>query len=147
IDNGIGQPMNSTLQGPSTVKLELPIAIESGILYTIILSAIEDLSGNALQNVASTFELIVPEAASPGDIVINEVLYDPPVGGSEFVELYNRSEKIIDLNGMWIGRALGSSDEVLVSTAQWLLRPSEFVVLTGNTDALLAHYPQAIADR
>ena len=147
IDNGIGQPMSATLQGPSTVKLELPIAIESGILYTIILSAIEDLSGNALQNITSTFELIVPEAASPGDIVINEVLYDPPVGGSEFVELYNRSEKIIDLNGMWIGRALGSSDEVLVSTAQWLLRPSEFVVLTGNTDALLAHYPQAIADR
>src|SRR5690606_30629755 len=44
IDNGIGQPVNATLLDPSTVRLELPITIESGILYTITMSSIEDLA-------------------------------------------------------------------------------------------------------
>ncbi|MDR0543332.1 MAG: lamin tail domain-containing protein, partial [Dysgonamonadaceae bacterium] len=31
------------------------------------------------------------------DLVINEILYDKPTGGEEYVELYNRSTKSIDL--------------------------------------------------
>jgi len=36
----------------------------------------------------------------PGEIVVNEILFDPFVGGSEFIELYNRSGRILPVNSL-----------------------------------------------
>lgn len=38
------------------------------------------------------------EPVQPGEIVINELLPDPYAGGSEYIELYNRSDKALSLS-------------------------------------------------
>ncbi len=46
------------------------------------------------------FEFGLAEGANPDDMVINELLYNPKddaVTGVDYVEIYNRSDKIIDL--------------------------------------------------
>ncbi len=42
------------------------------------------------------------EAPSNGDLLINELLFDPPNEGEDFVELYNNSQKYLDLSGSGI---------------------------------------------
>ena len=50
-------------------------------------------------------------AANPGDVVINEVMYDPlssPDGSYEWVELYNNTSTAITLTGWVISDAVNS---------------------------------------
>ncbi len=47
-------------------------------------------------------DFAIPQPADSFDIVINELLFDVPPGMSEFIELFNRSEKVIDLDGFSI---------------------------------------------
>jgi hypothetical protein len=64
------------------------------------------LNGKVYSCVGDTFYLSerrnvgIPEQASYNDLVINEILFDPFPGGTDYVEIYNRSEKALDLNSL-----------------------------------------------
>lgn len=45
----------------------------------------------------------LPVAAGWQDLVINEVLFNPFPGGSDYIEVCNRSEKALDLTGLVLG--------------------------------------------
>ena len=51
------------------------------------------------------------EPIQPGEIIINELLPDPYVGGSEYIELYNRSEHSLSLSALSV--AIRKSDGTL----------------------------------
>ena len=53
----------------------------------------------------------VTEPIQPGEIIINELLLDPYVGGSEYIELYNRSEHSLSLSALSV--AIRKSDGTL----------------------------------
>ncbi len=73
------------------------------------------------------------------DVVINEILADPQTGGVEFVELYNRSTKTIDLKNLNIGSLdtlTGNlKDTETITEEGYLLFPGTYLVLSesGNT--------------
>ncbi|MDR2843853.1 MAG: lamin tail domain-containing protein [Candidatus Symbiothrix sp.] len=73
------------------------------------------------------------------DVVINEILFNPPTGGEEYVELYNRSEKTIDLRS--ISLATRKTDGSLqyihpITTEETLLPPENYVLVTKNRTAV-----------
>jgi hypothetical protein len=77
-----------------------------------------------------------------GDIVINEVLFNPPAGGADFVEIYNRSEKIFDLRQV---KLANRDRENKVATIQnvpqtYYLYPREYAVFTTDPDAVRQFY-------
>jgi hypothetical protein len=83
----------------------------------------------------------LPEETAPGDIVINELLFYPQVGGADFVELYNRSSKIIDLEGLRLINARKMSGAVTtVVDRPFLLFPENYVVLTEDPSDIRARY-------
>lgn len=145
VDNGIGEPIGAIAQGNS-VQLVFDQQFIPGTLYTLTVDGVQDQSGNT--TIASA-EFLLPDEAEPGDLVINEVLYDPIGSGADFVELYNRSGKAIDLTGMQMANMSNGvvANYELIDAAQWILMPGEFVVLTPDVEDILSNYPQSHADR
>jgi len=71
------------------------------------------------------------------DLVINEVLFNPKVNGVDFVELYNRSNKTINLRGWRIGNRV-------ISTEDLLMEPDDYRVLSISPQRVQEDYPNAV---
>lgn len=135
IDKGIGQPQTvALLANRQSVRLTLatPLATDTYILQA---NGIKDLAGNAggVQNASFQFQKI--EAAGEFDILINEIMADPAPGVGlpevEWLELYNRSGKIIELSTLRIQDASGSP----IALPAHLLLPGAYVVLAAAANA------------
>jgi hypothetical protein len=100
-----------------------------------------DCKGNAIGS-KNTARFGIAQDAGTLDIVINEVLYNPKPDGVDFVELYNRSQKIIDLSHVYIAnRSNGVISSIQqVSAESILLFPQDYTVLTSNPAAVKNQY-------
>lgn len=120
------------------VLLLLDGDLQENTIYTLTLgSGITDCLGNAMLS-GNQIAFGLSSEIESGDIIINEILFDPYSGGNDFVELYNRTEKVLDLNGLKIGNAYKNTAEDI--TASYLLLPNEYVVLSENIDAVKSDY-------
>lgn len=138
IDNGIGTPAEIILSGGivKSVTLVLNISLSSNIVYTLTANGITDCSANGIM-LGNTFQFGIPENAEPEDILINEVLFNPSTGGYDFVELYNNSNKLIDLASLYIVElSIDEPDVVLefasIAETGRLFFPQSYIVLTAN---------------
>lgn len=138
INNGIGKPVSATLlpDGKSVqVTLAAPLFTGSFLFRAL---GVKDLAGNANSLQEVDFQYVKIDVAAPLDILINEIMADPtPVQGlpdAEYIELYNRSAKTIDLSSLRIKDATGP----FVALPSFSLLPGAYVALTapGNAAAL-----------
>ncbi|MBL1143776.1 MAG: hypothetical protein HND54_02455 [Bacteroidetes bacterium] len=131
----------------SNISLVLSSKLDSGQVVYVSVTGLADCSGNLIENNSTRFAL--SELAEAGDIVINEVLFNPKTGGSDFVEYYNRSEKIISLKDWQLANyAYDSiSNKTSLFKEPFLLYPKEYVVLTKSKNYVVGAYPNAKADR
>lgn len=118
------------------VKLKLSSSLVGSTIYNCTVTGnIKDCVGNLISTGSSAlFGLPLP--ALPNDVVINEVLFDPTTTGIDFVELYNRSNKIIDLKDLRIG-SMDTLTSILTYTEKitedgYLLFPETYIVLSEN---------------
>lgn len=130
----------------ATLALAQPLVV--GQLYTIDVSSVSDCPGNAIGG-ANTASFALPEPASPGDIIINEVLYDPRMGGYDFVELYNASTKTLSLADFKLANEENGAiaNITAITTEAVLVLPGEYVAITESAANITAEYPLGHADR
>lgn len=90
-------------------------------------------------------EFTLPEAAVEGDLVINELLVDPVSGGRDWIEIYNNSDKLIDLYNFQIANY---DDDTVSNFSQIdehiLIAPDEYVVLGEDIAQIAQHYPTVV---
>ena len=132
-----------SLQGKKTTVLRLNAPLAKRTIYTLTIDGISDCVGNSVINQSVTFGL--PEYGVTGDLVINEVLFDPySTASTDFVEIYNRSEKIIDLQGWFIADFDENKDSLdgfqLISNEPRSLLPNAFAVISKSNSDLIKHY-------
>jgi hypothetical protein len=146
VDNAIGSPLAVYPVGPdfTSANMKLGTQIAAGVLYHITAtSTLSDCVGNGL--FVSSVPFALPEAVAAGDIVINEILFDPLDGGSDFVEIYNRSDKVIDLAQVVICTkdtiANVITDIFVIAPEGFLLFPGDYLVLSENIYDVQAQYP------
>jgi hypothetical protein len=123
-------------------------AISAGVIYTFQLIGVTDCWGNAADAITGRFAL--PETASAGDIIINELLYNPPGSDTrDFVEIYNRSDKNISLKNWSLADDAGGipGASKLISDVEFVLFPGEFLILTNDGTRLKNYYPGTIEAR
>ncbi len=146
IDNGIGVPVVVNPQSPLffSVILKLGSQIQPFIKYKLTVdNQLTDCGGNSISERNFAYFGIAQKAIAH-DIVINELLANPPTGGDDYVEIYNRSTKIIDLKDL----RLTSKDTILneltsvkvISDGSYLIFPSDYIVLTTSSTNVLKFY-------
>lgn len=143
VDQGIGVPLLAiaTLPHLQSVELVLDASLSTNVIYTLTFTGLSDCSGNAL-NGSRAFGLPVPVEA--GDVLLNEILFNPYTGGADFVEIYNNSSKILDLSELRIGEIFPETDSIFnadpIAERSVLFLPGTILCLTADVAFQQATY-------
>ncbi len=130
------------LLSPSDNELLLVLneALEKGIQYKVMMKMIGDCLGNTSNLESNTFAL--PAEPIYLDLVWSEVLFNPYSGGSDFVELYNRSNKVLSLNKLMIKNKASNDIWYKVSSDKIIL-PGNYLALTIDPENVYHRYPKS----
>jgi hypothetical protein len=111
------------------------------------ISDVYDCPGNKIQDAFSKTEFELPEKAVRGDVLINEILFNPRSTGVDFVEIYNHSQKTINLKN-WTLRNFHASgkNSSLITNRDLLLRRGQYTIFTENRDILKGEYLSGIEE-
>jgi hypothetical protein len=115
-------------------------------LYKIEVSGVYDCPGNVIALPFNQAEFALAEEADSADVVINEILFNPWPEGSDFIEVFNRSDKFINLKGWSIGNVndaqIGNKKEI--SSTPKVLRPLTYLALTKSVVNIRDFYPKSV---
>jgi hypothetical protein len=85
----------------------------------------------------------LPVEPSLSDVVINEILFDPKSNGSDYVEFYNASSKIVDASKLYAANRNNSnviSSIKQISSTPFYIFPGDYVVITEDLASLEMNY-------
>lgn len=125
------------------VALEGPL--QQGLRYRLRVANLQDCAGNR-RDTSRALALGRPEAVAEGDVRLNEILFNPFTGGADFVEIVNRSDKIIDAGRLTLATRdenFQIDDPERISEQGALLFPGDYLALTEDSFAAIAVYPAA----
>jgi hypothetical protein len=125
--------------------LKYPVPFNPDCRYTItLLNSLKDCVGNSLAG-NTMADFAISKSPEMFDVVINELLFNAADSMSEFIELYNRSEKVLDLSAFSIAIANNRTGVikklVFFNNNPFILFPGSYVVLTTNTKKILLKNP------
>ncbi|MDW3212289.1 MAG: lamin tail domain-containing protein [Reichenbachiella sp.] len=120
------------------VAVSLGEPVSPGQSYEVTLTQVSDCKQNLISIDHQTVRFQLPEEAEAQDIVINEVLFNPRSNEVDFVEIYNKSDKAIDLKDWRLADKL--SDQKIISSDHFVIYPSEYLALTPDPDVLNSAY-------
>ena len=138
---GIESPKNTN------VNLTLNSALQENTIYNLSIKNIADCSGNVLNETKIALGNV--KAADSGNVVLNEILFNPRSGGEDFVEIYNRSEKIISIKNWSLANIDGTGKVANVKPiilTDFILQPKQFLVLTRTTKTVQNQYFKTVKD-
>lgn len=148
IDDGVTFPiaLSDTLRNPGStsyalVSLQLPPPLwnQSRVRFRWrLIAASGGASGTfRLDDVAVTTQVEIPETEARA-IVINEIMYDPLAGQTEWIELYHRGSVPIDI-ARWKTAdrptASGSNSFILTNSSA-IIQPRDLVVVAADSTIL-----------
>jgi hypothetical protein len=139
------QEVNDNPNGPPQLIIQFNENFSPSTTYQIQLGPVSDCWQNDTTFIG---QFTLPEQAQVSDIVINEILANPLNGGQDFVELYNRSSKFIDLKDWQIANFYNDTISSLKTISNhFILEPYSFVAISEDTSFLLENYPASVSGR
>ena len=75
----------------------------------------------------------------PASIVINEILYRPENSEPEWIELFNKSENAINLNGWKISDVVTTPVETIIVEEDYILQPKTYVLISKSSTVTNFH--------
>jgi hypothetical protein len=141
-ENNQNIPIIQTIPTTDSDKsVDVSFGKTTGIELNLSASGISDLSGKVMNpDVLSFSYSFSPER---GEILINEILFNPFSGGVDFVELINVSEQTIPVYRMKLANrndTLALKQIYPISTEKRYLKPGEFLVCSIDPAILASQY-------
>ncbi|MDZ7742825.1 MAG: lamin tail domain-containing protein [Bacteroidota bacterium] len=147
IDQGMGEPQSVYVSSDnnSSVILVYEDELQPGRIYELqIKDTLFNCAGNALSG--NTTQIGLPAAIEKHDIVINEILFNPLGDGTDYLEIYNRSDKILNLQELNLASVRESypnppdTSTKRVSLKNHLFFPGNYLLLTEDPDGVKTQY-------
>ncbi|MCI5055440.1 MAG: lamin tail domain-containing protein [Flavobacteriales bacterium] len=120
--------INDTILLGDSVLLEGMYQNRDGVYYDTLTA-----SNNCDSIIITNLHVDIPASTLEGDLVITEIMYNPPESGTdslEFVEIYNNSSNAISLDGFYFWDGINYTFPSGAS-----ISASSFVVLAGDSTA------------
>jgi hypothetical protein len=132
------------LNGKALIIL-LKTPVQPGELYSLRIRGITDCWGNELGEIELS-SLVLPVTPLPGELIINELLFDPRSGDPKYVELRNVSEKYLKLDS-WalanLDRNGSVSDIRALGGSGLILFPKSYLAVTTDSTRLKLSFPKS----
>ncbi len=154
VDKEIGNPsfVYTYEDQPEFAELYFADAFRPGVLYELTVSAsLTNCQGMPLPN-DTIIRFGMAQTADSNDIVINELLFNPWTNGVDYVEVYNRSDKIIDLSTLQLGTVKYSppnppdTSYYPILHHQLILIPGAYALLTSSPATVEKQYATSNPD-
>lgn len=126
----------------NTVSLYLSSPLEKGRKYSFKIK-----NFTACAQIKTGLDDVVqfgyPESAENLDIIINEILFHPQKGSKDFIEVYNHSTKIINIQSLQLANR-NKENKIAsiknITSVPTYLFPNEFLVITEDKNDLMQQY-------
>lgn len=114
--------------------------------HQLTLFGVNDCEGNTHH---LTLSFIVPASPEKGDVILNEILFNPIEGANDFVEIYNVSDKYIDLQNWFLANLFADTIANLknLCDSSFIIYPQEVWALCKDAQTLLHYHSSAQEDR
>ena len=117
--------------------------LKKGTIYTLsIADKVTDFAGNIIQR--NEFRFGIPAPVLKGDILFNELLFNPFPGEPDFIEFHNCSDRILDAAGLLLVSVTDNfkdtSSVVSVSRKNRCILPGDYYAVTTDRKKLLDRF-------
>ena len=122
--------------------------MKHGRIYNLrIYDAATDFAGNKMER--NNFRFGLTEPAGKGDILFNELLFNPWPEEPDFIEFYNNSERVISASSLLLvsvnDESRDTSSVFPASPENRCVIPRNYIVITSSKEALAGRFPHADA--
>lgn len=121
----------------NTLTVHLAQQLQYGNQYILQLLNLQDCYNNVLPNVTDSFYLY--QTPQRGDLIINEILFNPVSGGVDFLEIYNTQNTAFEILGLEIleydaNNPQRVTDSLFINKLR--IMPNSYTVLSVDTALL-----------
>jgi hypothetical protein len=133
----------------STLHVHLAESLEENVKYELTMSNVSDCASNEIDMLYNSVDFSLPQPADSLDVVINEILFNPRPTGIDFIEVFNASNKFINLKNWKLANVESNvlKNPKSLFQSDMLLPPHEFMVFTTSKSLLLSEYVRGKEDK
>lgn len=124
------------------IHIRLSSPMQKGIIYQLKVKQIQDCKGNEI-GIHHSAKSGIGENILTREIVVNEIMFNPRPNAFDYLELYNNSERILDVSTLNI--ASKNAEGVItqpkkITEQQYYIFPQEYLILTKDKSSLQHEY-------
>jgi hypothetical protein len=128
----LGSPIELLQTANKNWELTFSVPFENGNSYILEVTDLKDLAGNT-STISWSFSYWETGTAEEHDLIISEIMADPSpavqLPDKEYLEIYNRSNKAVNLRGWTISDATKQ-----VVLPEYMVVPGSYLILCPRTD-------------
>ena len=136
VNQGIENPTSIEISKDKTaLTLVFSKNFEKGLVYSLEINGLLDLAGNRLDS-AQTFGIV--ESKDLEDLVFNEVMFENNEDSEEYIEIFNKSSKVIDVSDLIFTtrKTDGELNSGIKLEKQTLMMPKSYLALTKDAEKI-----------
>lgn len=149
-DNGVVVQSVSIINPRNTIAtLTLAAPLDSNKIYHLKISSFSGCVGYV--HLEDSFEYAITREPLAGELILNEILFQPNAGVDQFVEIYNKSANLFKVQDLMLteenvitGNETPSAD---IASVDGYIFPNDYLVLSKNKNTVKAAYPNAVLSK